>query len=557
MDRMGADFDRAVSMLKEKFSAKATPINIPLGDEDNFRGIIDIINRKALIWHEDTLGAEYHEEEIPAEFVEVVEKYRTSLLETIADYDDELLEILLDDKEPTWEQILKAIRIGTIEHGFVPILCGSALKNNGIQPLLNAVVDFLPSPAELPPIIGNHPRTGVKTSRRPVPDVPFSSLAFKIAADPYVDRLTYLRIYSGMMKIGGTYLNPRTEKKERVQKIFRMHANKRVELQRVYADVVAVAGLRTLATGDTLCDSKKSIVFEYMDFPEPVIFVAVEPQSKADSEKLYRTISRLENEDPTFRHRENPETGQTIISGMGELHLEVLLDRMKREFGVKVNAGTPQVAYRETITINKKSSFTLERVIAGKKHYAFITIEVIPGEKGTGVIIEDALPAEHPIPQELRTATIRGIRSTQESGPVASYPLLDIIARILDIAFDEENTSVMDIEMATAQVFQQTVRIADPVLLEPVMNIEVIVSEQNLGDVMGDLGTKGAQIGGIDHRSDGEVVKAVVPLAEMFGYTTTLRSLTQGRGFFTMQFSHYRRLSPLKEEKMLLRVKGG
>ncbi len=557
MDRLGADFDHAVEMLVEKLGAKAIPINIPIGEEENFKGVIDLVSMKALIWNDEALGAKFDVAEIPDELLSQAKEMRENLMEAIADYDDELMEYLLEDESPSEEAIRRAIRNGTIEHGLVPVLTGSALKNKGVQPLMDAVVDFLPSPEDLPPIVGIHPKTGNKIERHNDPDSPMSALAFKIAADPYVEKLTYIRIYSGTLKVGGTYLNPRVKKRERIQKIFRMHANKREELKCAFAgDVLAVAGLRTIATGDTLCDQHKPIVFEQMKFPEPVIFIAVEPKSKTDQEKLHRAILRLEEEDPTFKHKIDAETGQTIISGMGELHLEILVERMVSEFGVRVNIGTPQVAYRETITKSTNAKYTLDKMVGGKHQYASVTIEVSPGDAGSGVVIDDKLPTDSPIPQELRSAAIKGITAANDSGTIAGYPLLDLKAAIIDADFDEEQSNEFTFEMAASQAFQQAIRKSEPVMLEPVMKIEVIVPEQNLGDVMGDLSARSAQIEGIDHRSDGEVVNAIVPLAEMFGYTTTLRSITQGRGFFTMQFSHYRRLPTQREEKLLLKVRG-
>ena len=557
MDRLGADFERAVEMLGEKLGAKATPINIPIGEEENFEGVIDLITMEALIWHNEALGAKFDIVEIPERLISYAKKMRENLMEAIADYDDELMESLLEEKEPSEEAIRRAIRSGTIHDSFVPVLAGSALKNKGVQPLMDAIVDFLPSPDDLPPVVGVHPKTRQKIERHNDPETPMSALAFKIAADPYVERLTYIRLYSGTVKVGGTYLNPRTNKKERIQKIFRMHANKREELSHAFAgDVVAVAGLRTIATGDTLCDERRPIVFEQMKFPEPVIFTAVEPKSKIDQEKLYKAILRLEEEDPTFMHKIDPETGQTIISGMGELHLEVLVERIVSEFGVRVNIGTPQVAYRETITKFATAKYTFDKIIGGKRQYASITIEVSPGDIGSGVVITDELPQDNLLPQEMRRAAIKGIDATKDSGTIAGYPLLDLKAEIIDADFDEDQSNEFTFEMAASQAFQQAIREGEPVLLEPVMKIEVIVPEQNLGDVMGDLSARSAQIEGIDHRSDGEVVNAIVPLAEMFGYTTTLRSITQGRGFFTMQFSHYRRLPTQREEKLLLKVRG-
>ncbi|MCD6594349.1 elongation factor G [bacterium] len=557
MDRMGADFERAVQMLEDNLNAKAVPINIPIGEEENFRGIIDLISMKALIWNDESFGAEFDTLPIPDELLDDAKFAREHLLESIAEYDDELLECFLEEKTPEPELIMRAIREGTIHHNFVPVFAGSALKNKGVQPLLDAIVDILPAPLDIPPVKGTHPKTGDIIERKPDSDTPFSALAFKIATDPYVDRLTYTRIYSGMMKVGGQYLNPRTEKKERIQKIFRMHANKRVELKKSFAgDVVAIAGLRTISTGDTLCDIHKPIAFESMEFPESVIFVAIEAKSKADEEKLYKTFQRLEDEDPTFHHRIDPETGQTIISGMGELHLEILVDRMVREFDVEVNVGKPQVAYRETVISSARSKYTLDKMLGNKHLYAVVEVEVEPNDKGSGLVVEDSFSSDIEIPREFRDAAKRGILSTKDSGPIAGYPLMDMLAKITYIEFEEEHSTEMAFEMAASQAFSQSVRDADPVLLEPVMKIEVIVPEQNLGDVMGDLSSRGAELQGIDHRSDGEIINAIVPLSEMFGYTTSLRSSTQGRGFFTMQFSHYRRLPKSKEQKLLMKIKG-
>ncbi|RKZ34769.1 elongation factor G [bacterium] len=557
MDRMGADFERAVETISEKLGSKAVPINIPMGEEEHFEGVIDLVTMQTMIWKEEKLGAEFETIPIPHDFQGEAQIAREHLIDTLVDYDDDLLETILDDENPTPEQLNRAIRTGTLQQEFVPVLAGSALKNKGIQPLLNAVVNFLPAPSDVPPVKGIHPRTGDEIFRKSEPDAPFSSLAFKIAADPYVDRLSYIRIYSGTIKVGNQYLNPRTDKKERVQKIFRMHANKRIELDETYAgDVVAIAGMKTISTGDTLCDTKKPIAFESMEFPEPVIFIAVEPKSRADAEKIDKTLQILADEDPTFKYHQDTETGQTIISGMGELHLEILVDRMIREFNVGVNVGNPQVAYRETITSSAKSKYTIDKPLGGKHQFAVVEIEVMPGEKGSGIEVIKKFKSTVEIPENFIKAVENGILSTKDSGTIAGYPLLDLVVKITHLEFDEEHSTELAFEMASSQAFLQAVRKASPVLLEPVMEIEVVVPEQNLGDVMGDLSARSAEIQGIDHRKDGEVVKAIVPLAEMFGYTTSLRSLTQGRGFFTMQFSHYRRLPPAKEEKLLMKIRG-
>ncbi len=557
MDRTGADFKHAVTMLQEKLKAKCAPINIPWGEEDKFCGVIDLLNMRVLRWSDEDQGSEVEVLPIPDELSNEAIDARENLLEMLAEYDDELLKLFLDNSEIPIESIKRAIRKGTIEHGFVPVLAGSALKHKGIQPLLDAVVDFLPSPEELPPVIGIHPKTGMQISRIPDPKKPMSALAFKVATDKYVDRLTYLRIYSGTIKVGGQYLNPRTRRKERIQKIFRMHSNKRDEIRSTYGgDVVAVAGLRTVSTGDTLCDPNKPIVFEEMMFPVPVIFVAVEPKTKAEEEKMFRSLKQFSIEDPTFHYKEDPETGQIIISGMGELHLDIILDRMRREYDVEVNAGKPQVAYRETITKTSKAHAILDRYVGEKKLYAEVILKVEPGQVGTGVIINDRLPSDCNLPQPYRDAIVAECKSSMENGAIAGYPLLDLIVNILDVTFDEYHLSEVAFSMATSQAFIQAVRTADPVILEPVMKIDVIVPENNLGDVIGDLVSRTAEIQGIDHRSDGEVILAIVPLDHMFGYTTILRSLTRGLGFFVMQFSHYRRLPKAKEEKLLFRIKG-
>ena len=557
MDRAGADFERAVEMMRERLGANAVPINIPWGEAETFVGVIDLIRMQAYKWHEETLGAKFDIVPIPDELLDAAKTAREMLIESVAEFDDELMELYLSDREPPVEVILRAIRKGTLNHGFVPVLAGSALKNKGIQPLLDAIVDFLPSPIDIPPVKGTHPKTGMELTRKADPKAPFSALAFKIAADKYVEKLTYIRIYSGTAKLGGQYLNPRSGKKERLQKIFRMHANKREPLSRAFAgDVVAVAGLKQVFTGDTLCDPQKPIVFEEMRFPEPVIFMAVEPVSKADSDKMYKALKHLAEEDPTFRFHEDPETGQTIISGMGELHLDVITTRMRREFGVNVNAGKPQVAYRETITRPARSRFTLDKVVSGRKLFAEVEVEVEPAETGTGFVVKDILPEDFPLGKQFRELIKNEILMTKESGPVAGYPLIDIITKIVDIGFDEEHLDEPAFALAASRAFMDAVRKAEPILLEPVMKIEVTVPEHNLGDVIGDLTSRDAEIQGIEHRPDGETIKAIVPLDQMFGYTTTLRSLTQGRGFFTMQFSHFRRLPKSKEEKILLRMKG-
>ncbi|BAT72225.1 elongation factor G [Thermosulfidibacter takaii ABI70S6] len=539
MDRVGADFFGAVDMIEERLGAKPLVIQLPIGAESGFVGVVDLIGMKAIVWEEETLGARYHFEEIPEDLKDLAAEYREKLLEAIADVDETIMEKYLEGEEITEEEIKAAIRKGTINLDFFPVLCGSAFKNKGVQPLLDAVVDFLPSPQDLPPVKGINPDTGEEEVRYPREDDPFCALAFKVMVDPFVGQLVYFRVYSGSMKTGDTVLNTRRGKKERIGRLLRMHANKREEITEVRAgDIAAAVGLKDVITGDTICDLKHPIVLEAMEFPEPVISVAIEPKTKADQDKLGNALSKLAQEDPSFRVRFDEETGQTLISGMGELHLEIIVDRLKREFKVDANVGKPQVAYRETIRKPAKAEGKYIKQTGGRGQYGHVVLEIEPLEPGSGFVFEDHIVGGV-VPKEYIPSVEKGVREAMETGVLAGYPMVDVKVKLVDGSYHEVDSSDMAFKIAASMAFKEAASKAQPVLLEPIMKVEVIVPEEYMGEVIGDLNARRGRIQSIDERKNAKVIDALVPLAEMFGYATTLRSLTQGRGTFTMQFSHY------------------
>ena len=539
MDRAGADFSRAVEMMKDRLGANAVPVTLPVGVADLFTGVIDLVRMKAISWHEENQGATYDLFEIPADLKDEAEEAHRHLLESVAEVDEEFLEFYAHDEDASEEQLRAAIRRATLSAQFVPVYCGSAFKNKGVQLLLDAVVEYLPSPLDLGGVKGIHPKTGEKVFRKAQDDEPLAALAFKIMTDPYVGRLAFLRVYSGTLKAGSQSFNATKGTKQRIGRILLMHANKREELEETRAgDIVAIVGFKDITTGDTLCSRENPILLEEMQFPEPVISVAVEPKSKADEEKLAAALARLSEEDPTFVVRIDAETGQTLISGMGELHLDVLVDRMLREFKVVANVGRPQVSYRETVTAMAETETKFVRQTGGQGQYAHVRVRIEPTESGCGVVFESEVKAGE-LPREFVRAVERGVREAAEAGVLAGYSLINVKLTLLGGSWHEVDSSELSFKIAGAMALREVARKASPTLLEPVMNIEVVVPQQYVGDVTGDLSSRRGKIAGMVPRDDARVVAASVPLAEMFGYATQLRSLTQGRAVYSMEFAKY------------------
>lgn len=556
MDRVGADFFNAVQMMRDRLGANAVPIQIPMGEGEMFNGLIDLIKMKAVIYHEDTLGTTWEEIDIPNDLKDIANEYRTNLLEAVSEYDDTLLEKYLEGEEISEKELHAAIRKATLDVSVVPVLCGSAFKNKGVQRLLDAITLYLPSPLDIPAIKGHHPKTGEEVYRKPSFDEPFAALAFKIMTDPYVGRLTYFRVYSGVVKAGSYVYNPNVGKKERIGRLLRMMANKQEDIEEARAgDIVAAVGLKYTKTGHTLCAEHKQVVLEQMVFPEPVISVAIEPKTKADQDRLGDSLNKLADEDPTFRVRTDEETGQTIISGMGELHLEVLVDRLVREFKVHANIGKPQVAYKETIQRPARGEGRFVRQSGGRGQYGHAVIEIEPNEPGRGFEFENKIVGGV-IPREYIPAVEQGIRDAMTTGVIAGYPVIDVKVRLVDGSYHEVDSSEMAFKIAGSMAFKDAVMKADPIILEPIMDVEVVVPEEYMGEVMGDLNSRRGRIRGLVPRKDAQVISASVPLSEMFGYATTLRSLTQGRAIYTMQFSHYEPVPQSIADSILEKVKG-
>ncbi|MDW8106297.1 MAG: elongation factor G [Armatimonadota bacterium] len=539
MDRVGADFFRVVDRIRERLNANAVPIQIPLGQEENFQGVVDLITMQAVYWL-DEKGTQYEYRPIPAELQAQAEEWRERMLEAAAEVDDVLMERYLEGGEITPDDIKRALRTGTLQFKLVPVLCGSAYKNKGVQLLLDAIVDFLPSPVDIGAVKGIHPDTHEPVERQPSDSEPFCALAFKIQNDPFVGRLTYLRIYSGKLTKGSTVYNATKDARERIGRLLQMHANRREDIEEAFAgDIVGVIGLQQTITGDTLCDPSHPILLEPPQFPEPVISLAIEPKTKADQDKLSNALQRLAAEDPTFRISTDPETGQTIISGMGELHLEIIIDRLYREFKVEANQGRPQVAYKETIRTPAKAEGKFIRQTGGRGQYGHCVIEIEPGEPNTGIVFENKIVGGA-IPREFIPAVEAGVREAADAGVLAGYPVVDVKVRLVDGSFHEVDSSEMAFKIAGSIAFREAVMRAKPVILEPYMALEVTTPDAYVGDVIGDLNARRARIEMIEPGVGGtQVIKAVVPLAEMFGYATTLRSLTQGRATYTMHPSHY------------------
>ncbi|NLP44385.1 MAG: elongation factor G [Peptococcaceae bacterium] len=538
MDRVGADFFRGVSMIADRLGANPVPIQLPIGMEENFKGIVDLVTMKAIIYTDD-LGTTTNLAEIPEDMLSQAQKYREKLLEAVAEVDEELMMKYLEGEEISEQEIKKAIRQGTIELKFIPVLCGSSFKNKGVQPLLDAVVDFMPSPLDVPAITGINPDTGEEDLRHSSDEEPFSALAFKIMADPYVGKLTFFRVYSGVLSAGSYIYNTTKGKKERIGRILRMHANHREDLNEIRAgDIAAAVGIKEVATGDTLSDENKRIILESMEFPEPVIHIAIEPKTKADQEKLGGALAKLAEEDPTFKTHTDEETGQTIISGMGELHLEVIVDRLLREFKVGCNVGRPQVAYKETIRKAVKAEGKFIRQSGGRGQYGHCWVEFEPLPPGTGFVFESKIVGGV-IPKEYIPPIQVGIEEAMQNGILAGYPVLDVKATVVDGSYHDVDSSEMAFKIAGSMAFKEAAAKANPVILEPVAKVEVTVPEEYMGDVIGDLNSRRGRLEGMEARSSAQVIRAFVPLAEMFGYATDLRSRTQGRGVYVMQFDHY------------------
>lgn len=543
LDRVGSDFFWVVNRMRERLKAKAYPVQIPLGKEEDFRGVIDLIKMKARLYKGEDLGVDYEEIDIPQEFLPSARKYREELLEALSETDDSLLDKYVHGKEIGNEEIITALRKATIAVKMIPVFCGSSLKNKGVQMLLDGVVDCLPSPKDLPAISGINHRSGKEEKREPSDEENFSALAFKIMADSYVGKLTFLRVYSGTIKAGSYLYNATKDIRERVTRILRMHANRRESIGMVYAgDIAAVVGLKNTATGDTLCAQHHPIVLESIRFPEPVIFLAIEPKTKTDEQKLITTLNILANEDPTFKIKVHPETGQTIISGMGELHLEILVDRMLREFKVEANVGNPQVAYKESITQPFKQEGKYIKQTGGHGQYGHVVLKGKPREKGFGFQFINKVK-EGRIPKEYISSVEKGVREAMEAGVLAGYPVVDLEVTLVDGSFHEVDSSDLAFKNAAAIALHKGMKKASPVLLEPVMKLEVVMPENYLGDVLGNLNIRRAKITKIDRRSQMGIVDGFAPLLEMFGYATSLRSLTQGRATYSMEPSHYEEVS--------------
>jgi len=556
MDRVGADFDNVLRMMTERLGAKPVPIQVPMVVAEQFQGIIDLLEMKAITYNEESQGTAFEAHEIPRDLAAMAAAARHHLLESIAEFDEQLLDDYLHEKPYTPADLRRAVRSGTISGKITPILCGSAFKNKGVQPLLDAVVDFLPAPVDKPPVQGQELKTFEHVSRRPADDEPFSALAFKIATDPFVGKLTFFRVYSGTVKTGDSVVNAATGRTERIGRLVQMHANKREEITEVYAgDICAGIGFKKVTTGNTLCDSRYPIALESMHFPEPVVDVAIEPKSKVDEEKLGLALQRLSEEDPTFRVRTDEETSQTVISGMGELHLEILVDRMMREFKVEANVGKPQVAYRETISHAAEMRHRFVRQTGGKGQFADVTIKVEPLESGKGFEFENEIVGGS-IPKEFIPAVEKGVEDAMKGGVVAGYPMVDIKVTLLDGSYHEVDSSEMAFKIAGSMAFKEACAKAKARLLEPIMDVEVVVPEVYMGDIIGDLSARRGRIGGMFTRSEARVIAASVPLSEMFGYATRMRSISQGRAVYSMQFSRYETLPQSVAEEIVAKVKG-
>lgn len=556
MDRMGANFYRCVEMISDRLGAKPLVIQLPIGIEENFLGIVDLVKMKAVVWKDGTLGADYSYEEIPDDMREEAEKYRAAMLDEAVSLDDEVMDKYLSGEKLSEQEIKSCIRKGTISGAFFPITCGSAFKNKGVQTLLDAVVDFLPSPEEVPAIKAIDASSGEDITVPNSPDAPFSALAFKVMTDPFVGSLTFVRIYSGKISTGATVMNTVKEQKERLGRMLLMHANNREDIKEATAgDIVALAGLKNTTTGDTLCALDSKVILERMEFPEPVIQLAVEPKSTADQEKMSLALAKLASEDPSFRVSTDPETNQTVIAGMGELHLEILIDRMKREFKVEANVGAPQVAYRETITKSYEIDYTHKKQSGGAGQFARVKIVFEPVPAGEGFSFDSKIVGGA-VPKEFIPGVEKGLKNIMDTGVVAGYPMIDFKATLIDGAFHDVDSSVLAFEIASKAAYREGMPKADPKLLEPIMKVEVITPEEYMGDIIGDLNGRRGQVQSMEPRANAQVITANVPLADMFGYVNNLRSLSQGRSQYSMVFSHYAQVPLHVVEGILAKQKG-
>jgi elongation factor G len=556
MDRLGADFFRVVQMIRDRLGARAVPLQLPIGAEDKFIGVIDLVRMKAIVWEDESLGAKFRDQAIPEELASVAAEYREKLIEAAADSDETIMEKYLEGHEISEAELTKAIRSATLGIKIIPVLCGSAFRNKGVQPLLDAVIEYLPSPLDIPPVKGIDPDSQQSDERPAKDDAPFSALAFKIMTDPFVGTLSFFRVYSGSLTAGSSVYNSTKGKRERIGRLLKMHANKREEIKEVYAgDIAAGVGLRTATTGDTLCDENEPIILESIEFPEPVISIAIEPKSKADQEKLGLSLQKLAAEDPSFRVRTDEETGQTIISGMGELHLEIIVDRLLREFNVGANVGKPQVAYKETVRKAVEQQGKFIRQTGGRGQYGDVWIKLQPQEPGAGFEFVDAVKGGA-IPREYIPAVEKGIKEATENGALAGYPIVDVKVTLFDGSYHDVDSSEIAFKIAGSMAFKEAARKASPVLLEPIMSVEVVVPEDFMGDVIGDLNSRRGKVLGMDSRPAAQAIDARVPLAQMFGYATDLRSMTQGRATYTMQFSHYEPVPANVAEGIIAKLDG-
>ena len=555
MDKIGADFLYSVGTLHDRLQANAHPIQLPIGAEDQFTGIIDLVEMKAIMYGND-LGTDITETEIPAEYKDQAEEYREKLLEAVAELDEDLMEKYLGGEEITVAELKAAIRKGTVNVEFYPVICGSAFKNKGVQPMLDAVIDYLPSPLDVPAIKGTLPDSDEEVTRPSSDEEPFSALAFKVMTDPYVGKLTFFRVYSGTLSSGSYVQNSTKGKRERVGRILQMHANSREEISQVYAgDIAAAVGLKDTTTGDTLCDEKNLVILESMEFPEPVIELSIEPKSKADQDKMTTALQKLQEEDPTFRAHTDQETGQVIIAGMGELHLDILVDRMRREFKVEANVGAPQVAYRETFRQSAQVEGKFARQSGGRGQFGHVWIEFSPNEEGKGFEFENAIVGGV-VPREYIPAVEAGLVDALERGVLAGFPMVDVKAKLFDGSYHDVDSSEMAFKVAASLALKNAASKCQPVILEPVMKVEVVMPEEYLGDIMGNITSRRGRVEGMEARGNAQVVKAFVPLSEMFGYATSLRSSTQGRGVFSMHFDHYEEVPKSISEEIIKKNKG-
>jgi elongation factor G len=556
MDKMGADFEHAVDTIRKRLNARPVAIQLPIGQEDKFKGVIDLFQMKSIIWNDESMGAEYVVEEIPEELKKKANAFHNQMVESIVENDDDLLHKYMEGETISPEELKASLRKSVIALKVFPVICGTAFKNKGVQPLLDSVVDFLPSPLDIPPVEGINPETEKPELRKAEDKEPFSALAFKIMTDPFVGQLTFIRVYSGQLKTGDSVYNTGKRKTERIGRLLKMHANKREEISEILAgDICACVGLRNVTTGDTICDEKHPIFLESIEFPAPVISVAVEPKTKSDQEKMGIALSKLAQEDPTFKVHTDPDSGQTIISGMGELHLEIIIDRMMREFSVEANVGKPQVAYRETIRKHAEAEGKYIRQTGGRGQYGHAKIRLDPNEPGKGYeFINDIVGGV--VPREYIKPIDQGMQEAMEGGVLAGYPMVDIKATLYDGSYHEVDSNEMAFKIAGSMAFKEAARKASPVILEPVMAVEVVVPEDFAGTIMGDLSSRRGRIEGMEHRAGSQVIKAIVPLAEMFGYATHMRSSTQGRATYSMHFARYEEAPRSVSEEIIARVQG-